>query len=127
MTRFFSFFLFFAEIAGKRVFSPELEMESRIIGGQESWAHSWPWQVSLQFAAMPACGGAIISPLWVISAAHCFKRSEFSFRPGLAQMLVIQGSGLVKPGAGAAEAGSDGSPRLQVQKSFVLDSSGWKT
>lgn len=78
MTRFFSFFLCFAEIAGKRVFSPELEMESRIIGGQESWAHSWPWQVSLQFAAMPACGGAIISPLWVISAAHCFKRSEFS-------------------------------------------------
>lgn len=70
--------LFSAEMAGQRVFSPELEMESRIIGGQESWAHSWPWQVSLQFAAMPACGGAIISPLWVISAAHCFKRSEFS-------------------------------------------------
>ncbi|XP_056879363.1 ovochymase-1 isoform X1 [Takifugu flavidus] len=64
----------FREIAGKRVFSPEQEMESRIIGGQESWAHSWPWQVSLQFATMPACGGAIISPLWVLSAAHCFKR-----------------------------------------------------
>ncbi|XP_036977682.1 ovochymase-1 [Acanthopagrus latus] len=49
-------------------------MEVRIIGGQEAWAHSWPWQVSLQFATMPACGGAIISPLWVISAAHCFRR-----------------------------------------------------
>ncbi|KAM4569638.1 ovochymase-1 isoform 2-T2 [Odontesthes bonariensis] len=49
-------------------------METRIIGGQEAWAHSWPWQVSLQFSSMPACGGAIISPLWVISAAHCFKR-----------------------------------------------------
>ncbi|XP_074553925.1 ovochymase-1 isoform X2 [Halichoeres trimaculatus] len=49
-------------------------METRIIGGQEAWAHSWPWQVSLRFATMPACGGAIIGPLWIISAAHCFKR-----------------------------------------------------
>ncbi|CAF90814.1 unnamed protein product [Tetraodon nigroviridis] len=64
------------DIAGQRVFNLELEEESRIIGGQESWAHSWPWQVSLQFATMPACGGAIISPLWVLSAAHCFRRSE---------------------------------------------------
>lgn len=64
-----------ADIAGMRVFSLEQEEESRIIGGQESWAHSWPWQVSLQFATMPACGGAIISPQWVLSAAHCFKRS----------------------------------------------------
>ncbi|XP_037552032.1 ovochymase-1 [Nematolebias whitei] len=49
-------------------------METRIIGGQEAWAHSWPWQVSLQLSSMPACGGAIIGPQWVISAAHCFKR-----------------------------------------------------
>uniref|UniRef100_H3CCR9 Ovochymase 1 n=1 Tax=Tetraodon nigroviridis TaxID=99883 RepID=H3CCR9_TETNG len=68
------------DIAGQRVFNLELEEESRIIGGQESWAHSWPWQVSLQFATMPACGGAIISPLWVLSAAHCFRRySKASF------------------------------------------------
>ncbi|XP_039999190.1 ovochymase-1 isoform X3 [Xiphias gladius] len=64
----------FTDLAGVRSFSPEQEMESRIIGGQEAWAHSWPWQVSLRFASMPACGGAIIGPQWVISAAHCFKR-----------------------------------------------------
>ncbi|XP_056224266.1 ovochymase-1 [Seriola aureovittata] len=64
----------FSDLAGVRPFSLEQEMESRIIGGQEAWAHSWPWQVSVCFASMPACGGAIISPLWVISAAHCFKR-----------------------------------------------------
>ncbi|XP_069580258.1 ovochymase-1 [Brachyistius frenatus] len=62
------------DLAGLRSFSPEQELETRIIGGQESWAHSWPWQVSLQFASMSACGGAIIGPLWVVSAAHCFKR-----------------------------------------------------
>lgn len=64
-----------ADLSGVRSFLPEQEMEVRIIGGQEAWAHSWPWQVSLQFATMPACGGAIIGPLWVVSAAHCFKRS----------------------------------------------------
>ncbi|XP_041819476.1 ovochymase-1 isoform X2 [Chelmon rostratus] len=63
-----------SDLSGVRSFIPEQEMESRIIGGQEAWAHSWPWQVSLQFASMPACGGAVINPLWVISAAHCFKR-----------------------------------------------------
>ncbi|KAM9705236.1 transmembrane protease serine 9-like [Menidia menidia] len=55
-------------------FPPELELEARIIGGQEAWAHSWPWQVSLQVSSRPACGGAVLSPLWVLSAAHCFSR-----------------------------------------------------
>ncbi|XP_042372373.1 ovochymase-1, partial [Plectropomus leopardus] len=64
----------FSELSGVRPFSPEQELESRIIGGQEAWAHSWPWQVSLRFASMPACGGAVIGPLWILSAAHCFKR-----------------------------------------------------
>ncbi|XP_056444823.1 ovochymase-1 isoform X3 [Gadus chalcogrammus] len=61
-------------LAGIRTFTPELEIETRIIGGKEAWAHSWPWQVSLRYATMPACGGAIIAPSWVITAAHCFQR-----------------------------------------------------
>ncbi|XP_072233408.1 ovochymase-1 isoform X2 [Leuresthes tenuis] len=63
-----------SELAGVRSFPQELQIETRIIGGQEAWAHSWPWQVSLQFSSISACGGAIINPLWVVSAAHCFKR-----------------------------------------------------
>uniref|UniRef100_A0A8C4YWV7 Peptidase S1 domain-containing protein n=1 Tax=Gadus morhua TaxID=8049 RepID=A0A8C4YWV7_GADMO len=58
-------------LTGIRTFTPELEIETRIIGGKEAWAHSWPWQVSLRYATMPACGGAIIAPSWVITAAHC--------------------------------------------------------
>uniref|UniRef100_A0A8C2WUK9 Ovochymase 1 n=1 Tax=Cyclopterus lumpus TaxID=8103 RepID=A0A8C2WUK9_CYCLU len=76
-----------ADLSGVRCFSPEQELESRIIGGQEAWANSWPWQVSLRFASTPACGGAIIGPTWVVTAAHCFKRSEVICwlwtRPGL--------------------------------------------
>ncbi|XP_026182640.1 ovochymase-1 isoform X2 [Mastacembelus armatus] len=64
----------FSDLAGVRSFSAEQEMQTRIIGGQEAWPHSWPWQVSIQFAWVSACGGAIIGPTWVISAAHCFRR-----------------------------------------------------
>ncbi|KAM9846090.1 ovochymase-1 [Aulostomus maculatus] len=63
-----------SKLAGVRSFMSEQDVATRIIGGQEAWAHSWPWQVSLRFATMPACGGAIVSSLWVVSAAHCFKR-----------------------------------------------------
>uniref|UniRef100_A0A3B4AU86 Peptidase S1 domain-containing protein n=1 Tax=Periophthalmus magnuspinnatus TaxID=409849 RepID=A0A3B4AU86_9GOBI len=61
-------------LAGLRSFLPETEEETRIIGGEEALFHSWPWQVSLTFITMPACGGAILSPFWVLSAAHCFRR-----------------------------------------------------
>ncbi|KAM9772076.1 ovochymase-1 isoform 2-T2 [Syngnathus typhle] len=71
------------ELAGARPFVAQrqpADAETRIIGGQETWAHSWPWQVSLLFATMPACGGAILAPRWVVSAAHCFRRySKASF------------------------------------------------
>ncbi|XP_029282301.1 ovochymase-1 isoform X2 [Cottoperca gobio] len=70
----FSGFFGFRDLSGVRSFLPEQELETRIIGGQEAWARSWPWQVSLRFASMPACGGAVISQMWVVSAAHCFKR-----------------------------------------------------
>ncbi|XP_029902085.1 ovochymase-1 [Myripristis murdjan] len=64
----------FSDLAGIRVFLHNTEVRVRIIGGQEAWAHSWPWQVSLRFASMPACGGAIIAPQWIVTAAHCFRR-----------------------------------------------------
>ncbi|MEQ2305246.1 hypothetical protein AMECASPLE_035806 [Ameca splendens] len=44
----------------------------RIVGGTLAEENKWGWQVSMQWRGKHVCGGAIISPHWVITAAHCF-------------------------------------------------------
>ncbi|KAM8812679.1 ovochymase-2 [Rhynchonycteris naso] len=48
-----------------------LNIFSRIVGGNQVVKGSYPWQVSLKRRQKHICGGTIISPQWVITAAHC--------------------------------------------------------
>ena len=74
-----------------------IKFSSRIVGGSEATPHSIPWQVSVQTLMEDGklkhgCGGALLSPRHVITAAHCTKilvKLPGSFQPDWSRYVVV--------------------------------------
>uniref|UniRef100_A0A3B4A4T7 Uncharacterized protein n=1 Tax=Periophthalmus magnuspinnatus TaxID=409849 RepID=A0A3B4A4T7_9GOBI len=57
----------------------KVDSRERIVGGTDTVIEEWPWQVSLLQSGQHTCGGALVAPQWVITAAHCFSgKNELS-------------------------------------------------
>ena len=49
---------------------------SRVIAGDNAKQGSWPWQILLMYNNRGMCGGSLVAPNWVVTAAHCIDGKE---------------------------------------------------
>ncbi|XP_063150827.1 anionic trypsin-like isoform X3 [Candoia aspera] len=75
---------------GAAVAAPFEDDDDKIVGGYTCQRDSVPYQVSLN-SGYHFCGGSLIHPQWVVSAAHCYK-SRIEVRLGEYNIEQVDGT-----------------------------------
>ncbi|XP_023295418.2 trypsin alpha-4-like [Lucilia cuprina] len=53
-------------------------VDGRIVGGIPTTISAVPWQISLQRSGSHYCGGAVLNPQIILTAAHCLRSASVS-------------------------------------------------
>ncbi|KAK3586927.1 hypothetical protein CHS0354_008524 [Potamilus streckersoni] len=59
-----------------------------IVDGEPANHGAWPWHVGLEIAGTYFCGGSLISPQFVITAAHCVEKYTYDY----SSLVVLMGA-----------------------------------
>jgi len=76
-------------VAPARPTSSRPGVSPRVVGGHGAKIGRWPWQVSIGYLPISStnayrnhgCGGTLVAPTVIVSAAHCFTLGGETFRP----------------------------------------------
>ncbi|XP_005191785.2 serine protease SP24D-like [Musca domestica] len=60
---------------------PPVYPQPRILGGANANERQFPYQISLHWGGAHVCGGSIISPSYIVTAAHCLARGYMTLPP----------------------------------------------
>ena len=63
----------------------------RVVDGKTADKNSWPWQAQMTLHGAHKCGGSLVAPGWVLTAAHCVRGRSYNpgYRVTLGKLLFI--------------------------------------